>query len=186
MSKKNYTSIFFFISGLIIAAAFARLIPGRPSNFTPIAAMALFGGATYRNKIVALVLPIFAMFISDIFIGFHSTIGSVYLSFTLITLIGIYLQDKLNLRNVVFGSLASSLLFFLITNFAAWYGSNLYPQNFGGLLLSYEAGLAFYDKSSILGNFFLNQIIGDLFFTGLLFGAYALAYSRLKTIEVGK
>ena len=56
----------------IILGVLSRLIP-HPANFTPILAIALFGG-TYLNKKTALWVPLVALIISDLFLG---TIGVV-------------------------------------------------------------------------------------------------------------
>ena len=63
----------------IVIAVSMRLLP-HPPNFTPIAAMALFGGC-YLDKKYALAIPLLAMFVSDIFLGFHNTMIFVYGSF---------------------------------------------------------------------------------------------------------
>jgi hypothetical protein len=78
-------------------------------------------------------------------------------------------------------SVLGSVLFFLITNFAVWYGSAFYPQTPAGLLACYTAGLAFYNQQS----FFINSLLGDLFYGGLLFGTYALLQRRFPVLALG-
>jgi len=70
-------------------------------------------------------------------------------------------------------------LFFLVTNFAVWYGSSFYPQTGAGLMGCYAAGLAFYNSQS----FFLNGLLGDLFFSGLLFGGYYWLQQRFSVLR---
>ncbi len=154
---------FFVVIGLIIAAAVMRLLPHWP-NFTPIAALALFGGAYISRKWLAFLIPLAAMFISDLLLGFHSNMGIVYLAFMLTVLIGFALRKNPRAINVASGSLAASTLFYLLTNLAAWYANPMYPQHLGGLISSYVAGLPFY----------LNGIAGDLFYSTLLFVGYYL------------
>ena len=55
---------------IIVLAAVTRLIP-HPPNFTPIIAIGLFGGAYIQNRSLAILIPIGAMFISDLFLGLH-------------------------------------------------------------------------------------------------------------------
>ncbi len=74
---------------IILSAALFRLVPHWP-NFTPIAALALFGAATFERKWLGLVAPLGAMLLSDALIGFHSSIGAVYLSFALTWLLGVW------------------------------------------------------------------------------------------------
>lgn len=149
----------------IAAAIILRLIPHLP-NFAPIAAMALFGG-TYLNKKYALLVPIFAMLISDYFIGFYNPwiMFSVYGSFILIGLIGLWLKNHKTVANVLGASLSGSIIFFLVTNFAVWaVPYSMYHHNLQGLLQSYIMGLPFLK----------NTILGDLFYVGALFSLYEI------------
>lgn len=148
---------FFFI----IAAVILRLLPHLP-NFAPIAAMALFGG-TYLNKRYALIVPLVAMVVSDIFIGFYNPwiLASVYGSFILIGLLGMWLKNNKTVSNVIGASLLGSVLFFLITNFAVWaVPHSFYPHTLQGLVNSYTMGLPF----------FRNTLMGDLFYVSVMFG----------------
>jgi hypothetical protein len=172
---------------IVLATALFRLVPHWP-NFTPIAAMALFGAALFERKWLGLVAPLAAMLLSDALIGFHSSMGAVYLSFGLTWLLGVWALRPSSRKNVNAGriagaSIAASVLFYLITNLAVWYGSTFYPQTVQGLMTCYVAGLAFYNGTS----FFLNGLAGDLFFSALLFGGYYLLQTRfgeLKPVRV--
>lgn len=148
---------------IIFFAVILRLIP-HPPNFAPIAAMALFGGV-YLDKKYALIMPFLAMFISDIFLGFHSTMAFVYGSFLITGIIGLSLKSHKTRLNVIAATLISSLLFFLITNFGVWLVSGLYPKSLAGLIQSYFFAIPF----------FRNTLLGDLFYVGLFFGSYELA-----------
>lgn len=153
---------------IIFFAVILRLIP-HPPNFAPIAAMALFGGA-YLDKKYALIVPLLAMFISDIFLGFHSTMPFVYGSFLLTGLIGIWLRQHLTIANVFLGTLVSSILFFVITNFGVWLVGSIYEKTFEGLIQAYLYAIPF----------FRNTIVGDFFYTGLFFGSYELFLNLIK------
>lgn len=160
-----------FISVTVLIAALTRFLP-HPPNFTPIAAMALFGGAFFSNKYLGFIVPLAAMLMSDIFIGFHNTIWAVYLSFALIAGIGYLLKRKTNVITVLGASLASSTLFFLITNFAVFLGSSFYPKSLAGLAECYTAAIPFFN----------NGILGDLVFTTVLFGGFYFAEIRIPAI----
>lgn len=172
---------------IILATALFRLVPHWP-NFTPIAALALFGAATFERKWLGLVAPLAAMLLSDALIGFHGSMGAVYLSFALTWLLGVWAlperrTERLTVGRVAAASVTASILFFLITNFAVWYGSTFYPQNLPGLITCYVSGLAFYNGTS----FFLNGLAGDLFYSALLFGGYhllQLRFGKLKPVRV--
>lgn len=153
---------------LIVAfAALMRLVP-HPPNFAPIAALAIFGGV-YLDKRYALAVPFVAMFISDLFLGFHDTMPFVYTSFLLSGLIGLWLKGHKKIGYIIGGTLLSSILFFLITNFGVWLAGSLYPRTLPGLLESYTLALPF----------FRNTFLGDLFYTGLFFTSFELAKSHL-------
>lgn len=163
---------------IVLATALFRLVPHWP-NFTPVAALALFGAATFDRKWLGLVAPFGAMLLSDAILGFHGSMGAVYISFGLTWLIGALALRRPTAGRVAGAALASSTLFFLITNFAVWYGSTFYPQTLAGLMGCYAAGLAFYDGQS----FFLNGVLGDLFFSGALFGGYYLLQQRFTVLR---
>lgn len=180
---KSNPGIFFIIS-VIIAGAFFRFIPHWP-NFTPIAAMALFGGAYIGRKHLAFLIPFAAMFLSDLVLGMHKDMWAVYFAFGLTVFIGTLIRRNIKFTNVVVASLAGSVIFFLLTNFASWLSSPFYPQTFAGLMQSYIAGLAFFNNGSLGISFFLNEIAGSLFFNGVFFGAYAIArqwFPKLSTL----
>ena len=166
------------LTTIILATALFRLVPHWP-NFTPIAGLALFGAATFERKWLGLVIPMAAMLLSDALIGFHGSMGAVYLSFGLIWLLGLWMLRTPTAGRIAAASISSSILFFLITNFAVWYGSTYYPQTAAGLMTCYAAGLAFYNGTS----FFLNGLLGDLFFNGVLFGGYYLLQQRFSVLR---
>lgn len=153
---------------IVITAASMRLLP-HPANFAPIGAMALFGGASISNKKLAIILPLVTMFVSDLSLGFHNTMVWVYGSFILITLLGIGLRKQMNIGNLLLASVASSLLFFVITNFGVWFSGTMYDKTFAGLLECYYMGLPF----------FRNTFLGDLFYNGLIFGSYYLISTKI-------
>lgn len=170
-----------FVVSVILAGAMFRFIPHWP-NFTPIAAMALFGGTYLGKKYLAFVVPFAAMFLSDLLLGFHSYMGAVYLAFGLTVMIGFMLRRKVTSGNVIMASIVSSLVFYMVTNFAAWLASPIYPQTFTGLMESYIAGLAFFNNGSYGISFFLNELIGGLFYNGVFFGVYYFARQRVPAL----
>ena len=152
-----------FILIIIVLAAATRLIP-HPPNFTPIIAMGLFGGAYIHNRSLAVIVPIGAMFLADLFLGFHSTIYFVYGSLLLVTMLGMILIKKIKMKNCTIAALSSSFLFFIITNFGVWLTSSYYPKNIEGILACYTMALPF------LGN----TLAGTLIYSSVMFGGYEL------------
>lgn len=161
MNFKFLTPKVLIVSGIILFAATMRLVPHYP-NFTPVAALALFGGAHLGKRWLAFMIPLAALFLSDLFLGFHGFMLPVYLSFALVVLLGTLMQKNIRIHTVVGGALAASALFFLITNFAVWMGSPFYPQNFGGLMESYIAAIPFFHTT----------VLGDMFYSAVFFGGY--------------
>lgn len=145
--------------GIVILAIISRLLP-HPPNIAPIAGLALLSGANLKNK-WSFAIPLTAMVLSDIFLGFHPTIPFVYGSFFIITVIGMFLKNKQTFAKIVCVSLIASFLFFFITNFGVWLTSSMYTKNLTGLINSYIMGLPF----------LRNTIMGDLIYTlGLFYG----------------
>ncbi len=134
----------------MLAAVLTRLVPHLP-NFTPVTAIALFGGLYISNKILAYALPLIIMFISDIFLGFSSITLFVYSGFMLVTLIGT-LRKKSNILTIFMGSLS----FFIVTNFGVWLLG--YPKTWTGLVECYTLALPFF-RNSLLGDFFYSGVM---------------------------
>lgn len=161
-----------FITLSIFIIAFTRILP-HPLNVTPVAAIALFGGAMFINRAMAFAVPLLAMLVSDFFIGFHSTMWAVYVAFAITVMLGFAVKEKNSPLKIAGASITGSVLFFLITNFAAWYGDVFYTQDFAGLMTSYAAGIPF----------FRNSVLGDLFFNAVLFGGYYVASVRFPKLK---
>lgn len=152
---------------LILFAAFSRLIP-HPANFTPIAAIALFSGV-YLKKKYFLIIPFAAMLLSDIFLGFHSTMIWVYGSFAVIALIGLWLKSHKRASYIFGTTLVSSIIFFIVTNFGVWL-SGYYQYSFNGLVECYVMAIPF----------FKNTVAGDLFYVAAMFGIYEFVNRYLR------
>lgn len=162
MKKSEVTIPNYIIIGLILVAALSRLLPHQP-NFTPIGAIAIFAGVFLRGKYI-FVLPILALLISDYILGFYNGMIWVYSSFISVGLIGIWIKYKYNFTRVSVGTISSSILFFVVTNFGVWLNGSIYPQNLQGLVSCYVAAIPF----------FRNSFSGDIVYVTVLFGSYEL------------
>jgi hypothetical protein len=158
---------FLFLTGLVLLAALSRLIP-HPPNFTPIAALALFAGAEFARKRDAFVIPLVALFLSDLFLGFHALIPVVYGSFAVTVGLGFYLRGRETFWRITGLSVAGAWLFFLLTNLGVWALGGLYPKTLTGLLDCYVAGIPFFG----------NTVLSSLLYAGVLFGGLALMDKR--------
>ena len=179
-SKNN----FYFVLGLILIAAFARIIPHYP-NFTPLCAIALFGGKYFNNKYIAYLLPLLALWFSDILINnfilnnyfdgftlFYSGFYWQYGSFILITLIGRKTLKNFSFVRLLGISISSSLLFFVISNFGVWISSSFYSKDIFGLAACYIAAIPFY----------YGTLSGTIFYSFFLFGSYELLLQKLSKV----
>src|SRR3989339_1327163 len=163
---KNKFIIAIVLIGLVVVG---RLMP-HVWNVTPVIAVALLAGYILPRK-WAIAVPLIAMFVADLSLGFYHlpVMLTVYGSLAAMTFIGSWIKE-IKPHKVLAASLASSTFFFLITNFAVWASGTWYPKTAAGLMLAYEMGIPF----------FRNMALGDLIFTGVMFGVWVL----VQKIEV--
>jgi len=160
------------VATMILAAVASRLIP-HPPNMTSVAAVALFGGAMLADRRMAFIVPLAALFLSDVLLGFHDQMVVVYGCFALIVCMGLWLQQHRTPFAIAGAALASSILFFVVTNFGVWAFDRMYPMTLGGLIGCYTAALPF----------FRNTLEGDLLYTLLLFGGFALLERQFPVLK---
>ena len=166
-----------------------RAWDGRPFGFAPQIAMAIFGGAMIKDKRWAILMPLLSIFLSDLLYevlymnglssikGFYFGEGQLtnYLLILGLTFFG-FLMRRINILNVIAFTVSGSLLFFITSNFFVWLGGGGYarPKTWEGLLQCYNDGLAFYREYGLINGFVGNILLGDLFFSFILFGSYYL------------
>ncbi|MBK47548.1 MAG: hypothetical protein CMI94_00795 [Pelagibacteraceae bacterium] len=156
---------------VIFLVSLTRIFP-HPPNFTPILALAIFGGIYFPNKISALILPVTVMFLSDLIIGFHSQMYAVYGSIILLSLLGNMVKTK-NIKNLAITGFSGSIIFFITTNFSVWLSGGLYPLTFDGLIQCYIMAIPF----------FHNTLISTLLFLSILFFSYNFAEKKFQVLK---
>jgi len=172
MNNIKLSPRFIFIVAIVLIAAALRLLINIP-NVTPIAAMALFGGAYFGKKYIGYIIPLAALFITDLVLGFHGAMLYVYIGFAVTVTIGIAMKKKINAYSIFGASILSSIIFFLLTNFEAWMTLMMpYPMNFAGLMECYAAGLPFLRW----------EALGTLGFSTVFFGVFYLAQLRFPVL----
>jgi hypothetical protein len=169
----NHSRILAILSAILVAAVL-RLVP-HPPNFTPIGAMALFSGAYLGRRAIAFAAPLGALLLSDLVLGFYHGQATVYFSVALIVMIGMLALRRVSALRVGAAAMASSVLFFVITNFGMWLFSGFYPRTIAGLEACYVAAIPF----------FQNTVAGDLFYAVLLFGGFKVAETLLPRLRAG-
>ena len=188
--QDNKVDIRFYVLVLLIfVAAFSRMIP-HTLNFSPLGSIGLFGAAYFTKKWYALIIPISATWLSDLFINnviyakyypsftwFYEGFYWQYASYILIAVFGFFIFKKVSAGRVVAGALASSVIFFLVSNFGCWIGSSFYPQSIAGLTTCYAAGVPFLKGT----------LLGDISYSVALFGSFELLknyYPSLRKVKV--
>tara|TARA_B110000037_G_scaffold222392_1_gene296999 strand:+ start:7954 stop:8544 length:591 start_codon:yes stop_codon:yes gene_type:complete len=184
----NYKGLLLVLA-MIFIAAFSRLIPHLP-NFTAVGAMALFGSAYFYKKYMAIAAPIIALWISDLainnivytaqhesFVWFQSYQLYTFLPIILITILGFVLFKKVSPAKILSGSIASSLIFFTISNFGTWLSPfSLFTKDAAGLLNTYTAALPF----------LRNEFVATVLFSTVMFSSYYLLTKTFPKLSLNK
>lgn len=155
------------------------------ANFSGIGAVALFGGAYFKNKINAFLLPILVLFVSDLGLvltmgldyGFYGGWYYTYIAFILMVLAGHLIIKKVTTQNVFIAGIVGVLIHWVVSDLGVWYGSTLYPQTVQGFWACLVAAVP-YEK---------NFLYGTLGYSALMFGAFEslkAKYPALKTEKV--
>ncbi len=164
---------------LTVAAAFLRLVP-HPPNFAPVGGLALFGGARFRGW-QAYAVPLLAMLVTDPILSHMAGFPAyswgtliIYCCFLINVLLGrVFLRQTSQPGRIGAVAFAGSVQFYLITNFFVWlHASSVYPHTAAGLLACYVAALPFFGYT----------VLGDLFYSAVLFGAYALLKRKAMSL----
>lgn len=160
-------------ASMILAAAATRLVP-HPPNFTPILAIALFGGARLPRR-AAFAVPLLAMLASDLGIelvggrGIHALLPVVYAAVAACVVAGFFLRTRSGALGTVAAAVAVSVLFFVVTNLAVWAAGGLYPMTARGLGECYLAAVPF----------FRNTLLSTVLYAAALFAGHRAIRSRL-------
>jgi len=183
--KEMNWRIFVFVVSLVLITSLGRVFAPIP-NFTPLGAVALLGGAIFTRKWLAFFVPILALWLSNLFLNnfiyqasyegfvlFGDSFLSVAVCMVLIVIIGRNFVKADSVKSLLGSAIAASVLFYIVTNFAVWMSGTMYPSSLFGLLLSYFAGLPF----------LLNSIMGDIFYSLVLFGASYYVFGLQASIS---
>jgi Family of unknown function (DUF6580) len=155
-----------------------------PWNFTPVEAMALFGGAYFASRRLAIAVPLIAMVCADVVIALAlpptqvaewlMVAPVIYACVALTAFAGFSLRTRVGALNVLVAAVASATGFYLVTNFFTWATTAMYPHTGGGLIACYVAGLPFYQYGTLPGT---------VFWSALLFGGFALLRHRYPALR---
>lgn len=164
----SYMDILIFI----LIGVLSRLLP-HPANVTAVGGLALFTSARLNTK-KSLLITFAVMIISDLVLGFHSIMWATYGSFLITIYLGTFLRKVTGVQHIVGVTLLSSIIFYLITNFAVWMiPGSMYPKTVWGLVDSYIMAIPF----------FRNSIIGDVGYTSIFFLSFDWVTSLHKYLQ---
>ena len=183
LKKTNIRNVVLIL--LIVAATAMRLVSyeyqNLLSNFTPVGAIALFGGAYFTDKWKAYLVVLTSMFASDIIINqlynqpfWNAYSLGMYVCFAIMVFIGTFIK-KASFVNVFLGSLAGVVVHWLIMDMPFFYGT-MYPHTFAGYGESLIAAIPF-EK---------NMVLGDALFCTLLFGGFELAKNKYGVLRTNR
>jgi len=158
---------------LILLASACRLLPHAP-NFTPIGAIALFAGSEIKDLRLAIGVTLGSMILSDLVIGSDVTSIAVYLALTISVFVGRYLKSSVSFRTGFISAFACAVIFFLVTNFAVWGWSGIYPRTLLGLSECFVAAIPF----------FRNTLVSDILYLGALSSIYYLGRLGLPRLRL--
>lgn len=155
---------------IIMSVAILRILNvgklGEWANFTPVGAIALFGGTYFRNRWTAYITPLITLFVSDMVVNygyygkitlFYDGIAWVYLAFALMVFVGSLIK-KVSTVNVFLAAIASVIIHWVVTNFGVWISGTYYPVNVAGLVDCYVKAIPF-EKNLLLGNLAYGAIL---------------------------
>ncbi len=185
LKKINFRNSFLILV-IVVAAATRFMNLGSFSswtNFTPLGAMALFGGAYFSDKLKAFAVPLLTLFVSDLilnfmyfqkFVLFYEGAIWVYISFVLMVLVGTYLK-KVNVRNVFIASLAAVFIHWIVSDIGVvLMAGSIYPKTFGGYLTALIAAIPFER----------NLLVSNLVYGLLMFGGFELAKAKFPVLSL--
>jgi hypothetical protein len=118
------------VAALVGLNVAARLLPHAP-DFTPVAASALFAASVLRVRAFSVLIPLVGMILADAWLGFYDLriMAAVYGTLAL-PACAAWLSRRLRKPVMIVPVLlSSSLIFFVVTNFAVWAFSPMYPAN---------------------------------------------------------
>lgn len=152
------------------------------SNFTPLGAMALFGGA-YFGRMKGFAFPLLTLWLSDIFLNrfvfygewvlFYDDFAWTYGAFALMVLVGKWMKTNESVGRFIGSSLVIVLIHWIVTDIGVWLGSTIYPQTIEGLWACLLAAIP-YER---------NLLVGTLVYGSIMFGAFEWLKYKLPALQ---
>jgi hypothetical protein len=154
------------------------------ANFSPVGAMALFGGAYFSNRWKGILFPVLTLFVSDFIL--HQTVfrqyGNgflysgwylVYGAFALMAIAGHLIMKHVTVNRFVISTLVCVFIHWIITDLGVWYRSSLYTQNFTGYLHCLVVAIPFE----------LKFLASTVIYGAIMFGAFEWLQNRYTSLK---
>ena len=147
---------------LLALAAVARFLP-HPPNFSPVTAMVFLSGVLLSNRLAALTLPLFFVFLTDLVIGFYPGQWMVYVAYLSVGAIGI-LQSRFGNSKIAWGGtvVSSALAFFVVSNLGVWMAGTLYTKDLAGLINCFTMAIPFF-PSTFVSHILFVAVLGAVY-----------------------
>jgi hypothetical protein len=193
LNKINLRTV--VLIGMIVFVAVLRILSAGKvlsplSNFTPVGAMALFGGCYFKDKWKAYLVPLGILLLSDIvtmqtIYKEHSTgllyegWGWIYASFVLMVVMGHFIK-KVSVGSVLLAAIGAALVHWLVSDYGVWLGGGTdittgqpYTHDAHGLMMCYWLAIPYLK----------NMLIGNVLYGALLFGGFELLQRRYPRLQ---
>jgi len=174
--------VFIFVAGAIRTYLSADQNMYGLSDFSPVGAMAIFGGVYFNKSWKAYFFPLFTLLMSDLVL--HLTVFSkygngflyeewyfVYGAFALMVAVG-RLIKKVTIGHMLLATIAIVLIHWLVTDFPVWNHSTTYPQTISGYWQCLVAAIPFEWRF----------LTGTLVYSGVFFGAFEWLQNKYPTL----
>ncbi len=176
--------LFAFILSAIAWRIFFSFTNSPIANFTPIGAIALFGGYYFKDSWKSFALPLLTIWLSDLILNyfiyykqwtwFYEGFIYTYGSFALIIIIGRFIP-KVSFFTIIFAGISAALLHWIISDFGVWLDGRMYPKTWEGFATCYIMAIPYLK----------NMIISNIIFSGFMFGLFELMQQKLKFGAIG-
>jgi hypothetical protein len=167
---KNNSKNYVIAISLVLLTFVMRLVP-HLANFTPLFTIGIFSAVFFKNRLYSILLPIIAMLISDIFLGFYTEVWAIYLSMLVAQWISFDLAKSDKKSLFATANFVAPTIFFILSNFAVWI--TWYSHDFIGLSECYINALPFYGIT----------VVSTFLYSYLFYGIYKINFKHSLKIQ---
>ena len=155
------------------------------ANFSSIGAVALFGGAYFKDNLKAFAFPLLSLFLSDLILS--ATIFSkyssgflydgwywTYIAFALMVLVGRIMLKNVSIVNLLASTLVIVLIHWIVSDIGVWYHNPAYTQDIAGFWTCLVKAIPFE----------IRFLEGTVIYGALLFGAFEILKAKYPVLKL--